>query len=235
MKYVRNTRSPSWMNALVPCHSFTPKSVSKLSVMVYHSIFQLIRAFRRSMSACGAREAKARVVSRAFRCATWATWSARKEQPRQACSGQPNTPGSKKARYRTSWRRPSNRSSRLTLPFGPSNSYFFSTAIHGIRRRSAASPSRDRAQAFSFTRSCCLAASHSCGDTIGGVFIAICTFGLSAVRLDIFIAPFFRVGSGFCFLVLLARHFDGQGRQTSGRDRSGDDQAHGCDTEWTHF
>jgi alkylation response protein AidB-like acyl-CoA dehydrogenase len=32
--------------------------------------------------------------------------------------------------------------------------YFFSTAIHGIRRRSAASASRARVKAFSFTRRC---------------------------------------------------------------------------------
>src|SRR6266853_3704403 len=69
-------------------------------------------------------------------------------------------------------RRPSNKSSRLALPPGPSNSYAFSTAIHGIRRRSAASASRARIEAFSFTSSCSRAAAHSCGDTIGGVFIA---------------------------------------------------------------
>jgi hypothetical protein len=62
---------------------------------------------------------------------------------------------------------------------GPSNTYFFSTAIHGILRRSAASASRERVTAFSFTRSFCRAASHSCGDTIGGVFIAICAFDCS--------------------------------------------------------
>src|SRR5579862_1574005 len=73
-----------------------------------------------------------------------------------------------------SWRRPSNKSSRPTLPVGPSNSYFFSTASHGMRRRSAASASRERVKAFSFTRSCWRAASHSCGDTTGGVFIAGC-------------------------------------------------------------
>ena len=38
------------MNALWPCHSSTPKSASKLSVMVYQGIVQPIRAFRRSMS-----------------------------------------------------------------------------------------------------------------------------------------------------------------------------------------
>src|SRR5215467_13209102 len=70
-------------------------------------------------------------------------------------------------------RRPSNRSSRLALPLGPSNSYSFSTASHGIRRRSAASASRARVKAFSLTSSSWRAASHSCGETIGGVFIAI--------------------------------------------------------------
>ena len=65
---------------------------------MYHGISQPIRAFTRSMSACGARETNTSVVSRAFRWATWATWSATIEQPTQACSGQPDTPGSKKAR-----------------------------------------------------------------------------------------------------------------------------------------
>src|SRR4029453_6054271 len=69
----------------------------------------------------------------------------------------------------TNWRRLSNRSSRLTLPLGPSKSYPFSTASHGIRRRSAASASRARVNSFSFTRSCCRAASPSCGDTTFGI------------------------------------------------------------------
>ena len=99
MKPVRNTRSPSRMNALWPCHSSTPKSASKLSVIVYQGMCsQPIRAFRRAMSACGAREAYTSVVSRAFKWARWETWSAPREQPMQACSGQPCTPGSKKAR-----------------------------------------------------------------------------------------------------------------------------------------
>src|SRR5215471_12920633 len=84
--------------------------------------------------------------------------------------------------------RPSNRSSRLSLPLGPSNSYFISTNIHGIRRRSAASASRERVKAFSLTRSCCRAASHSFGDTIGGVLIAICPFACSlSLSLLVFI------------------------------------------------
>src|SRR6202158_1190965 len=75
-------------------------------------------------------------------------------------------------------RRPANKPSRPALPLGPSSSYFFSTAIHGIRLRSAASASRARVEAFSFTSSCSRAAAHSCGDTINGVFIAIGLFRL---------------------------------------------------------
>src|SRR5580692_9411787 len=89
--------------------------------------------------------------------------------------------------------RPSNRSSRLTLPLGPSNSYFFSTTIHGMPRRSAASASRERVKAFSFTRSCCCAASHSCCDTIGGVFIVMCPFECSlslSLLVAISLSPF---------------------------------------------
>src|SRR3979490_782095 len=43
------------MNALVPCHSSQPKSLSKSSVMVYHGMCcQPICALTRSMSACRA-------------------------------------------------------------------------------------------------------------------------------------------------------------------------------------
>jgi hypothetical protein len=76
------------MNALVPCHSSTPKSASKSSVRVYHGINpQPIRAFRLSMSDCGARDTNASEVSRAFRCAGCATWSATNEHPTHARSG----------------------------------------------------------------------------------------------------------------------------------------------------
>src|SRR5579863_200363 len=85
----------------------------------------------------------------------------------------------------------------LTLPVGPSNTYFFSTAIHGIRRRSAASASRERVKAFSFTSSCWRAASHSCGDTTGGVFIAIfpfpCSFSLSLLVAILIVLSFLKL------------------------------------------
>src|SRR5215467_5011572 len=58
MKYVRNTLSPSRMNTLWPCHSSTPKSLSKLSVIVYHGMAQPIRAFSCSISFCDVREAR---------------------------------------------------------------------------------------------------------------------------------------------------------------------------------
>src|SRR5262245_49502442 len=64
-------------------------------------------------------------------------------------------------------------STRLFCPSGPSNVYCFSTACHGIRRRCAASASLARITSFSLTRISCLAASHSCGETMGGVFIGI--------------------------------------------------------------
>ena len=82
----------------MPCHSSTPKSTSKSSVIVYQGASQTIRAFNRWMSGCGARDTRAYVASRAFRCAMWATWSAIREQPTQPASGQPFTPGSKKKR-----------------------------------------------------------------------------------------------------------------------------------------
>src|SRR5829696_3462759 len=70
------------MKAFVPCHSSTSTSASKLSMRLYHGIVQPIRALRRPISACGARETNTRVVSRAFRWATWATWSATMDQAR---------------------------------------------------------------------------------------------------------------------------------------------------------
>src|SRR5579863_3250858 len=49
-----------------------------------------------------------------------------------------------------------------------------------MRRRSAASASRERVKAFSLTRSCCCAASHSFSETTGGVFIVTFPFACSS-------------------------------------------------------
>src|SRR6202044_1926503 len=64
MKEASKTLSSSRMKALWPCHSATPKSASKLSVIVYQGISQPICAFRRAISACGARGAGAEGGSR---------------------------------------------------------------------------------------------------------------------------------------------------------------------------
>src|SRR5581483_6625768 len=131
-----------------------------------------------------------------------------------------------------------NRSSRLTLPLGPSNSYFFSTAIHGIRRRSAASASRERVKAFSFTRSCWRAASHCCGDTIGGVFFGRFSFRFS-MSLSFLTAILFLL----CFLkpteIIRSEKFselaDAQRQNSSRRSRSGRHHRRACDACWTHI
>ncbi len=62
-----------------------------------------------------------------------------------------------------------------------------------MRRRSAASASRDRVKAFSFKSSCWRAVSHSSCDTIGGVFIARFPFPCSfpvPLLVAILISPF---------------------------------------------
>jgi len=57
------------------------------------------------------------------------------------------------------------------LPLAPLEFVAFSTAIHGIRGRSAARASRARVSAFSFTSICWRAAAQVCADTMGGLFI----------------------------------------------------------------
>src|SRR5262252_755818 len=68
---------------------------------------------------------------------------------------------------------------QANLALGPLECVRLSTTIQGIRRRSAASASRDRVKAFSFSRSCSRTASHSCCDTIEGMFVARCPFSCS--------------------------------------------------------
>jgi len=74
MKYVRKMRIVAVTEEHVGAMPLRRREVSvKLSVIVYQGICHSIRVFRREMSACGAREAKASVVSRALRWAKWAT------------------------------------------------------------------------------------------------------------------------------------------------------------------
>ena len=77
------------------------------------------------------------------------------------------------------------------MPLGPSNSYFLTTASQGIRRRSAASASRERVKAFSFTRSCCHAASHSFCDTIEGGVHREMQFLMFLVSVSLLVAILF--------------------------------------------
>src|SRR6266567_3942935 len=137
-----------------------------------------------------------------------------------------------------SCRRPSNKSSRLTLPLGPSNSYFFSTAIHGIRRRSAASASRERVKAFSFTRSCWRAASHSCCDTIGGVFIARCPLP-GSLSLCLLVAILFLLSFLKQTEMIHSEKFselaDAHRQNSSRGSGSGDHYCCACDACWAHM
>src|ERR1700675_2420838 len=137
-----------------------------------------------------------------------------------------------------SCRRPSNKSSRLTLPLGPSNWYFLSTASQGIRRRSAASASRERVSTFSFTRSCWRAASHSCCDTIGSVSIARCPFPCS-LSLSLLVAILLLL----CFLnqteTIRSEQFfelaDAHRQNSSRGSGSGDHYCCACDACWAHM
>src|SRR6266478_7062146 len=125
-------------------------------------------------------------------------------------------------------RRPSNRSSRLTLPLGPSNSYFFFTASHGIRRRSAASASRARVNSFSFTSSCWRAASHSCADTILERFISLASVSRSISFSFILFLP------GLVGLFLSVKFIQNERGQPSAGSRACGRQRHVCYTYRTH-
>ena len=98
--------------------------------------------------------------------------------------------------------------------------------------------SRERVKAFSFTRSCWRAASHSCCDTIGGVFIARYSFPCSLSH-SLFVAILFLL----CFLKQ-TETFDFEKfseladahRQNSSRGSgSGDHYCGACDACWAHM
>src|SRR5579862_9464101 len=73
-----------------------------------------------------------------------------------------------------SWLRPPERSANVTVPFGPSNTYSFSTRSRGNSRRSRLSSSRWCVNSFSFFKNSLRAATHSSCDTtfvcFGSVF-----------------------------------------------------------------
>src|ERR1700729_4245768 len=134
--------------------------------------------------------------------------------------------------------RPSNGSSRLTLPLSPSNLYLFSTACHGMRRRSAASASRERVKAFSFKRSCCRAVSHSCGDTTGGVFIPRCVFRCSTsifFPVAILVLLDFVKMTEIIYPEKISEFADTHRQNSRCGCRSGSHDGRACDTCWTHI
>ena len=107
----------------------------------------------------------ANVVSREFKCAKCPTPSAKNAQPTQLCSSS----GLNIKWYTTNCRRPSNKSSSLSLPpVGDSNSYSLSTLTTGKVRRSLANASLARVAAFSLTSNARRASSHSSRDTTCG-------------------------------------------------------------------
>src|ERR1039458_3428460 len=69
-----------------------------------------------------------------------------------------------------------------------------------MRRRSAASASREGVKALSLTRSCWRAASRSCCETIGGVFMVRCPFSFT-LALFLLVA----ILSLLCFLIQTER------------------------------
>src|SRR5215469_8901835 len=72
-----------------------------------------------------------------------------------------------------SWSRPSNMSSRLTGPVGPSNTYSFSTLTAGSSRRRSLTLASALAACSSAASSSLRSASHSSADTIRGTLIVL--------------------------------------------------------------
>jgi len=94
----------------------------------------------------GERESRCRERSNAD-VGTWSPpW-----QPTQACSGHPCTPGSEEGAVEDQLTTALKQVEQARLALGPSKSYFFLTASHGIRRARPLTRPRARVKAFSFT------------------------------------------------------------------------------------
>src|ERR1700719_397860 len=86
--------------------------------------------------------------------------------------------------YTITWLRPSNRSAKVSLPPGPSNTYLFSTRSQGNSRRCRLSSSRSRVNSFSFVNNCFRAASHCAFDVTFGFAVLLVT------EVAIVVSPF---------------------------------------------
>ena len=120
------------------------------------------------MSGCGAREANANVVSRRS-----GGRGGRPDRPPGSSRGRRGRASRARRARRRRGRRSAGDGPRTgragcSCPRARRRRTSFSTASHGIRRRSAAIASRARVSSFSFTSSRWRAASHSAGVTIGG-------------------------------------------------------------------
>ena len=132
----------------------------------YQGNVQPIRSRNAASFGYGARDTATSVVLRTCSCRSLPIPSAAEEQLEQPSSQS----GPNMKWCITSCGRPSNRSSRLTVPSGPSNVYGLSMRTIGSRRRSALTRSRARVSSFSFASSSLRAASHSSRDTTSGRF-----------------------------------------------------------------
>ena len=132
----------------------------------YQGKVQPIRSRNAASFSYGARDTATSVVFRTCSCRSLPIPSAADEQ-----LGQPWSQSGPNMKWcMTSCGRPSNRSSRPTVPSGPSKVYGLSIRTIGSRRRSALSRSRARVTAFSFASNSLRAASHSSRDTTSGRF-----------------------------------------------------------------
>src|SRR5271155_3812925 len=111
-------------------------------------------------------------------------------------------------------------------------------ACQGMRRRSAASASRERVKAFSFARSCWRGGSHSCGETICGVIIARCSLPFS-LALCLLVAILFLLNFLMLAEIIRAEKFselgDAHRQNSSRRSCAGGHRCCTCDTCWTHI
>jgi len=178
---------PSRKNTLWPCHSSDADSTSKPSVMVYQGISQPSAP---SVARC---PPAARVRRRRGWCHERSDGPSgppdrRQGQPRQACSGQPNTPGSKKARLEDQLRAALEQIEQAYLALGSVRTRTFCPQpAKACARRSAASGVTGAGQGLLLNQEPAGAqASHSCWDTIAGVFnLAVALlFLLSFLKTD---------------------------------------------------
>ena len=150
----------------------TPKSLSKSSVIAYHGISsQPMRSSGPGSRPGGARNERERRVPR-VQVGGVATWSARTSSPRRHAPGR-RAP----RRVRGDVRRVEGAGRSAAQPSNRSRAHRALRAVETVlllhrHPRHPASPGGQRIAArvsfFSSTSSCSRAASHSCGDTIGG-------------------------------------------------------------------